>query len=121
MGRKPYTVDNLPKTWKKDMLDLASEGAGIVELAVKLGVNRDTITALAKRDEDFKDTLKKSRTLCENWWEQQGRKNLDNKQFNYVGWYMNMKNRFGWRDRQDITTKDKELPQPILGGLSKKK
>lgn len=28
-----------------------------------------------------------------------------------------MKNRFGWKDRQDVTTNDKDLPIPILGGV----
>ena len=42
-----------------------------------------------------------------------------NKEFNYTGWYMNMKNRFNWKDRQDVTTNDKDMPTPILGGISR--
>lgn len=39
--------------------------------------------------------------LSEAWWEEHGRLNLHNREFNSVLWYMNMKNRFGWRDRID--------------------
>jgi hypothetical protein len=34
-----------------------------------------------------------------------GRKNIANKGFNSVLWYMNMKNRFGWADTQSIEHK----------------
>ena len=46
----------------------------------------------------------------------QGRKNLENKEFNSTLWYMNMKNRFGWKDRNDLTTNDKEI-QPVVVNL----
>jgi len=30
-----------------------------------------------------------------------GRENLFNKDFNFTGWYMNMRNRFGWTNNPD--------------------
>lgn len=114
-GRPPIKLDDLPVDWKDGMISLASEGASIVELSVFLGINRSTFYELSKREKEFSHTIKRCKDLSEDWWEKQGRLNLQNKEFNYVGWYMNMKNRFGWRDRQDITSNDK--PLPILGGV----
>jgi hypothetical protein len=109
----------LPNDYKDIMLELAKEGASIVELSVALSISRDTFYEISKRDTVFSDTIKKCKELSEAWWERSGRTNLMNKEFNYTGWYMNMKNRFNWKDRQDVTTNDKDLPQPILSGLSR--
>ena len=55
--------------------------------------------------------------FSKGWWMKQGRANLKDKDFNYTGWYMNMKNRFGWTDRQDTTSNGKELKQTTIINL----
>ena len=90
MGRPLITVNDLPKKWKENMLSESAEGASIIELSVDLEISRDTFYALSERDDDFSDTVKKCKTLSEAWWVRKGRKNLDNKEFSYTGWYMNI-------------------------------
>lgn len=47
-------------------------------------------------------TIKKGRLFAQAWWEDQGRTSLNMKDFSYVGWYMQMKNKYGWKDKHEI-------------------
>lgn len=84
------------------VISLAQDGASIKELALHIDVDRDTIYEWEKVHPEFSDALKKARSLQEAWWEKQGRIFLQGKEFNHVLWYMNMKNRFGWRDKHEV-------------------
>lgn len=83
------------------VITLMREGASIVEIAYELEVCRDTIYEWIEKHEDFSDAIKKGRDFSEGWWCKQGRRNIHNKEFNSTLWYMNMKNRFSWKDKQE--------------------
>src|SRR5262245_56265280 len=101
-GRPPLTLSSLPKNWKTTMLDLMRQGASKIEVMAALGFrSKETFRALAEREPEFMDALQEGEILCEVWWEQQGRLGLRVKTFNTGLWYANMKNRFGWRDKQE--------------------
>jgi RPA family protein len=85
------------------LIDLMSEGASITEVAAEIGVNKSTIYEWVKNFEDFSDAKKIGEQLSEAWWEKAGRKNLATKEFNATLWYMNMKNRHGWKDKVENT------------------
>jgi hypothetical protein len=101
-GRPLMTVKDLPKDWEERIISLSKQGASIVELAVDLDICRNTFYALSERDEHFMNTVKRCKQYCEAWWLSKGRTELDNKEFSYTGWYMNMKNRFNWADKKEV-------------------
>ena len=102
VGRPKIELTDLRKDWKESIIELSKQGASIVELSVLLDISRDTFYALSDREPEFSDTVKKCKQYCEAWWLSKGRTELENKEFSYTGWYMNMKNRFGWADKKEI-------------------
>ncbi|MCH7499419.1 MAG: hypothetical protein IH886_05335 [Nitrospinae bacterium] len=103
-----------PSKYRPEMCDqvieLMGDGASLVEVAAKLGICKDTLHEWKKTNVEFSDSIKRGVQLSAAWWEEKGRTNLENKDFSYTGWYMNMKNRFGWKDKHEnqITGKDGE-------------
>ena len=74
--KKPYTVSGL---------------------CVHLDVTRETLSQYEKKKE-FSDTIKKAKTMIENWIEENA---LLNK-LNSVVAIFNLKNNFGWKDKQEL-------------------
>src|SRR5690554_5949794 len=121
-GRPKIEVSSLWDNWYNDILSLYSEGASDVEIRAliidKCGFGSYPLwDRWLKEDEEFSEVIKHGKLMSEAWWQRNGRTNLQNKEFNYTGWYMQMKNRFGWADNQNIDhkTNGKDLLVPIFG------
>ena len=115
VGRPKEDLSSLPDNWHEEVLELYSEGAADVEIKALIYQWRGTFSCdlwnrWMKEDDEFSVTIKKGRMLSESWWNKSGRKNLKEKDFSYTGWYMNMKNRFGWRDKQETTLQGGDKP-----------
>lgn len=101
-GRPKITLDDLPEGWRAKSLELYAVGASDVEIRTEClgGICHETWERLIQEEQDFSETVKRGRDLSRTWWESNGRVNLTNKDFSSTLWYMNMKNRFGWADKQ---------------------
>lgn len=121
VGRPKKTLAELPEDWYNYVLTEMSQGASLEEIKAYLSVSNDVHTRWMNEEKEYMETIKRGLELSKAWWMKKGRIELSNKEFSATLWYMNMKNRFGWKDRQDVTTNDKDLPTPILGGLTQDK
>ena len=106
-GRPKEGLDTLPENWQSAILALYREGASDVEVKAWIYEHRGSFSndlwdRWLKEEHNFSETIKTGRLLEQKWWEQEGRKALRDKDFSYTGWYMNMKNRFGWADNQKV-------------------
>ena len=95
-----------PTKYKSEMCDvvieLMREGASQQEVLNELNISNDTFYRWKEENPDFSETVKRGIELSQGWWEKQGRVSLRDRTFNYPGWYMNMKNRFKWADKQEV-------------------
>lgn len=113
-GGRPSATLDLPDGWYNEVLDLYKEGASDVEVKALIyqwrgSFSNDLWDRWLKDEEEFSQTIKTGKLLSESWWHKNGRTNLENKDFSFTGWYMNMKNRFGWRDKTDMTTAGEKI------------
>ncbi len=95
-----------PTKYKKEfcdtVLELMREGKSIVNCCAELDISRETFYSWMEKHKEFHDTVKRGMELSEHWWQEKARENLDSNQFNSTLWYMNMKNRFKWTDKQEV-------------------
>lgn len=87
-----------------------SKGCSDVEIRAELGISKDIWYRFMEEEKTFSETIKRYRELCQAWWEKQAREGLIHtsgegyhRNLSPTLWYMNMKNRFGWKDKQEVT------------------
>jgi hypothetical protein len=91
-----YTPDLCEK-----VIPLLAEGASMEEIGLELGVGYTVLYEYMDKHPEFANAIKKGRELSKGWWLKEGRVSLRDKDFSPTLWYMNMKNRFGWTDKQE--------------------
>ncbi len=82
---------------------LMTEGASKVEVCADLDICFDTLKRWQEEHPEFYESIKTGERKSEAWWQKHGRSQLENRDFNATLWYMNMKNRFGWKDKQEVS------------------
>lgn len=93
----------LPKDYDITALKNYAEGASDQEVAKELRIPMSKFKRLYSTDEHFRSVIDDGRGHALAWWMKEGRVNLRNKQFSYVGWFQNMKNRYGWADKAEVS------------------
>lgn len=108
VGRPLIVTSDFGEGWQERILSEMRMGASREEVYGMLNISDTTFARLMRDDAEFSRTIKQGERLSKAWWLAVGRTQLRNKEFSYTGWYMNMKNRFGWVDKQqtELTGRD---------------
>ncbi len=83
----------------------------ITELALHLGTTRETLCDYNEKDE-YSDSIKKAKLRCQVALE----RNLVEGKVNPTGTIFNLKNNYGWRDKNetDITTQGEKIQSGVV-------
>jgi hypothetical protein len=74
----------------------------ISEMGLHLDVSKTSLLRWADAHEEFRTALNEAQDFAQGFWEQEGRVNLENRDFNAALWKQNMAPRFrnDWTDKQ---------------------
>lgn len=99
---KYKTKEELQEAIDKYFIECDRDGKPytVTGLALALDLDRKTLINYGEREEFF-HTIKKAKAKVENWLEE----NLITGQGNATGIIFNLKNNYGYKDRQDIDAK----------------
>lgn len=109
-GRPAKTLADLPPNWKEKMIEMAAMGYSEQEmrreLSMSMGPDAKSIEMLwyrlKDREPEFRETFNICKPLIEAWWIGVARQSINKQFFQHQAWLINMKNRFGWKDKTDI-------------------
>ena len=119
----------LPKGWEQVVATEYKEGASDTEVRAKLRVTLSLWQSLYNDPQGsaFKEVVDIGRMLAKGWWLEAGRKALRDRSFNANLWHMNMKNRYSWSDKTEVSTRiaedmsSDELDEAVKRAVTKAK
>ena len=98
-----------PETWSQDIIELGKSGKNKTHFANYLGIHRDTMYKLMKRDPKLKKVITQALQHSEEWWIERGRTAFEEGtsqklNSNFFKYYMSNVYRDSWKVNVDITT-----------------
>ena len=123
VGRPLIQLSDLPEGWRNIMHAIYASGGSDAEVKVAMAVGTSRAMSnslwddLQEREEEFSEAIIEGRQLAEAWWQGKGREGLitdGNQKFSAQLWFMNMKNRFGWRDKQEVEHSANKDAPPVF-------
>ena len=89
------------------IIEHMAQGLSKEAFAGVVGVTVQTFYNWTEAHPEFLEAVKEGEAKCRVFWEKLGMEGArGSDEFNATAWIFNMKNRFAWRDRQEISGED---------------
>lgn len=106
-GRTGRPRTEFDPTWSAALIEHMAVGLSFESFGAKIGHHSEFLYEQLKRSSDFANAKKIGEARSRLFWELEGISGMRmGKDFNAAVWIFNMKNRFGWTDRTELTGKD---------------
>lgn len=106
----------------REVIDFMTFGYSKEAFCGRIGIAKDTLYKWDKKHKEFADAIKKGEAKSLLFWEKMGIEGATGNisGFNPSTWIFNMKNRFNWRDKRDITSDDEKIEGIVIYKPQKK-
>jgi|AntAceMinimDraft_6_1070360.scaffolds.fasta_scaffold26428_2 hypothetical protein len=94
-------ASNPDENWTGKVLALYGQGRKDLAICKELGMTKRQFEMAINSSSGFKDMVEFGRELSQNFWEEQSRLNLENKEFNTTLYKMHMQQFHGWSDKAE--------------------
>ncbi len=108
-SKPPGYVFGRPTEYKSEycekLIEHMSQGFSFETFGAIVNCHKDTLYQWLKKHEDFADAKKQGVTVCQLFWERIGNNSAQGliENFSAASYIFNMKNRFKWTDRVEVT------------------
>ena len=113
-SNQPTFIDTGYKSVMDEIEEAYKKGASDIEMCRILKIRPRDFESRYQSDRAFRDVVDLGRMMRRAYWMEQGRINMHNPKFNRNLWLDFMKNEFGWSDKSEVTTKEREKTKEEL-------
>jgi transposase-like protein len=99
--RKPGNRTKYSKELLKYIKPIMINGGSVAEVCAKFEISKQCHSRWLKNHEEYALEMGIGQQLSEAWWANKGKQSLESKDFQYGNYSFNMRNRFGWRIKED--------------------
>jgi len=87
------------------VIEMGEQGKSLTQMAARLGVDKASVIRWREEHEEFRTALARALTLSQDWWEEQGQRGVNDRNFNATLYNKIVASRFreDYSERHEIT------------------
>ncbi len=109
-SKNKKTLKDLPEDWEDIVMEMMTEGKLEKQVIAEFGLSREVHARFCKSYPEYQKVFNFGNQLAEDWWIEQGRANLQNRNFNNALYLFVMKSQFNWIEKNGSGGKNTGKP-----------